>query len=73
MSGTDSFRRLVNRLPVSWEKLLGMGLRYFLERQDPESVNFTIHNNGWSIDVETSEERTQSALDFWETHVEEKL
>lgn len=73
MSQSSQFEKLVAKLPVSWERLLGWGLSYFLERQDPEEVNFTIHNNGWSIDVKTDEESTEDALDFWTEFVEGRI
>jgi len=73
MSNSEGFERLVSRLPISKDRLLGMGLRYFLEKQNPEEVNLRTYKNGWAIEVKTDEEHIDEALEFWEKNVEDKV
>lgn len=73
MSDPNRFESLIKRLPVRWETVLGMGLAYFIEKQEPEEVNFTKYNNGWSLEVKTDEESVQDAMEFWTEYVEDKI
>lgn len=75
---SNSFKRLMSRLPYSWEKILGMGISFFLREQDPDNVEFNIRVSedepvGWEIRVEADKENVEEAKDFWINHVQERL
>jgi hypothetical protein len=75
---SNSFKRLMSRLPYSWEKILGMGISFFLREQDPDNVEFNIRVSedepvGWEIRVETDKQNVEEAKDFWINHVQERL
>lgn len=78
-SDGDRFQRLVSMLPVPWEEVLGMGLAFFINNQEPETVKMKVHANddnevfGYSIQVKTDGENAEDAVEFWEEFVEEKL
>lgn len=75
---SSAFERLVGRLPYSWEKIVGMGISFFIREQDPQSVEFNViakdgNAVGWEINVYTDEENVEKAKDFWLEFVEGRL
>jgi hypothetical protein len=79
MDGDSLFTTYVNKLGVSWERLLSSGLSLFIKEQQPERVVFKVHTDdsqditGYSIQVKTDEESVRKAKEFWEKNVETKL
>lgn len=75
----SAFKRLVNRLPYSWEKILGMGISFFINEQNPSDVKFNVRVNGddevvgWEMKVDTDKDSTKDAKDFWENYVDNRL
>lgn len=77
--GDDGFKRLVSRLPGSWENFLGRGISFFIREQEPERVRFNARVDsednviGWEIKVDTDKENVRKAKKFWESNVEDRL
>jgi len=67
------FEDIVSMLPVGWEKVLGQGMGFFINQQEPEWVEFEKVANGYVIKVATDEESSQDAREFWEEFVDDKL
>lgn len=70
---SSRFRQIVDRLPVRWETLVGMGISYYLNIHDPERVNFEKWKNGYRIEVKTNGVNAEEAYEFWKEHVEPEL
>lgn len=73
MGDGSGFSKMIDRLPVDNEKLIGQAVGWFVQRQDPESVEFTQYDNGYQIQVFAGGEESESAKEFWEEHVEPNL
>lgn len=71
--GSGAFRKYVKMLPIPWKEALGSGMQFFINRQNPESVEFDAYKNGWQITVKTDKENVREAKEFWEEHVEDYL
>ncbi len=72
--GNDSkFMRLVNKVPVDNDKLIGQAVGWFISRQTPEDVEFTEYRNGYAIEVRTDEESASEAREFWKEYVHPEL
>lgn len=72
MMGTD-LESLVSRLPVNKETIISSGISWFIRRQEPESVDFDVYENGYQITVKTDEENVKKAAEFWRDEVNPKL
>lgn len=73
MSADSSFRSMMSKLPLRWEKVLSSGLSYFIQNQDPDDVEFEFADNGYRITVKTDKQNTQEAKEFIVNHVVPKL
>jgi len=74
MSGEATFEKYVKRLPgVDWKTLLSWGVSWFVNKQNPEEVEFVEYPNGWALEVQTDGDGIKQAREFWENHLEEKL
>lgn len=76
---SSGFERLVSRLPYSTDRILGMGVSFFIREQDPSSVEFNVRVDdndniiGWEIKVDTEEDKVEQAKDFWVDEVQGRL
>ena len=68
-----SLEQLLKFAPVDEEQAVSLGLQHFLRAQDPENVEFVMHPNGWSLQIQTDREKAESAKEFWEDNIEGKL
>lgn len=72
--GQDSkFERLVSKVPIDNDKLIGQAVGWFIGKQQPESVEFTQYQNGYTIEVRADGESAKEAREFWEEHVSPEL
>lgn len=69
----SQFDRLLSSLPVSKDKMVGMGMQHFISEMEPDDVKFVVHPNGFSIQVKTSEEKVQAATEFWQNSIEQNM
>lgn len=72
MMGTD-LESLVDRLPFSKNTIISSGISWFIRRQDPETVEFDVYENGYQITVKTDEDNVKQAAEFWRDEVNPKL
>lgn len=75
---SSAFQKLVRALPYDWEKVLGMGISFFIKDQKPESVEFNVRVEddepvGWEIRVTTDKVNVERAKNFWINRVQERL
>jgi len=68
-----SFEKYVNMLPVPPEKIVGSALSWFLKRQDPDSIDLDLYENGYRITVMTDKEGVKETGEFWEEYVRPTL
>lgn len=73
------FKRMVNMLPISIDRLIGSGIAYFISEQEPDDVKMKIHIDdddnviGYSIRVKTDKRNVYEAKEFWENNIEPEL
>jgi hypothetical protein len=67
------FLKIINKLPVDNDNILGLGLQYFISNQDPEEVRFVEYNNGYAIEIATDEDNVDEARGFWEEYIQDKI
>lgn len=72
MMGTD-LESIVDRLPFNKETIISSGISWFIRRQEPESVDFEVYENGYQITVKADEENVRQAAEFWRDEVNPKL
>lgn len=73
MDETSKFERLVSKVPVDNDKIIGQAISWFISNQKPISVNFVQYKNGYQIEVKTNEESAKKAKEFWENYVDPEL
>lgn len=72
--GDDSkFTKIVERVPVDNDKLIGQAVSWFIKKQDPDEVDFTTYENGYEIKVFSGKEEAEEAKGFWEEYVHPHL
>lgn len=70
MGGDSSFLGLVDNLPYDNEKLIGKAVSWFLQRQNPDAVEFARYNNGYQIQVFCDQDSADEAKDFWQEFID---
>lgn len=65
--------QLVEKVPVDNDKLIGQAVSWFISKQQPEDVDFTQYQNGYTIEVRTSQDEAAEARKFWEEYVHPEL
>lgn len=73
MSEDSRFSKMIDRLPVDNDKLIGQAVSWFISKQDPDTVQFTKYENGWQIKVYTESDAADKAKEFWEQYVQPHL
>lgn len=73
MGNSSRFAKLVEKAPVDNDKLIGQAVSWFIQKQEPEDVEFTKYKNGYTVEVRTSEENANEAKEFWEENVHPEL
>lgn len=72
--GEDSrFMKVVNRVPVDNDKLIGQAVSWFITKQNPDEVDFTEYENGYELKVFADKEDAKEAREFWEEYVQPHL
>lgn len=66
---SNNFERYVNMLPIPWERLVAMGVKYLADELEAEEVKFNVATNGVSIGIITDEENKKDAVIFWKEYV----
>lgn len=66
---SDRFEKYVSMLPVEWERLVAMGVKYLTNELEAERVTLMKHENGVSIAIATDDENKQKAIEFWNDYV----
>lgn len=75
----ERFEKLVKRLPLPWQDIVGMAVSYYINRHEPDKVVFKVHANGddevmgYSIQVRAEADKVKEAKEFWEMNVEGRL
>jgi len=69
MGSREKFEKLVQRVPVDNDKLIGQAVSWFISKQDPENVSFNSYPNGYTIKVMAEGDRVEEAKQFWEENV----
>ena len=67
------FEKLIDRLPMDKDKVIGQAVSWFISKQDPNSVQFKQYDNGYEIKVYTDPENADEAKEFWEENVDPHL
>jgi hypothetical protein len=57
----------------SFGSYVGMAVSRFVKRQNPESVEFDLYENGYQITVKTEGDKAKKAKEFWEENVKPRL
>lgn len=65
--------KLVEKVPVDNDKLVGQAVSWFISQQEPDDVDFTQYKNGYAIEVRTDKENAEDAREFWENFVHPEL
>lgn len=73
MGEQSRFEKLVSKVPVDNDKLIGQAVGWFITKQEPDNVEFTEYPNGYTIEVRTDKENAAQARKFWEEHVHPEL
>lgn len=73
MGSRSRFMSLVDRVPVDNDKLIGQAVGWFISKQEPENVEFTKYQNGYTIEVRTDEKNAEEAKEFWNQYVHPEL
>jgi hypothetical protein len=70
---SDRFKRLIGRLPVSWQEMLGHGIQFLADELNSEKVDLAVADNGVAIVIECDEESRKEAQKFWTKYVEPQI
>lgn len=73
MSESGRFEALIDRAPVSKDKLIGWAVSWFLKQQNPEKIEMNSYKNGYEVSVYTSEDGVEEAVEFWQEFVKPHL
>lgn len=73
MAEQSRFEKLVSKVPVDNDKLIGQAVGWFITKQEPDNVEFTEYPNGYTIEVRTDKGNATEAREFWEEHVHPEL
>lgn len=73
MADKSRFMQLVEKVPVDNDKLIGQAVSWFITQQEPDDVDFTQYQNGYTIEVRTDSENAEKAREFWEDYVHTEL
>jgi len=69
----SKFEKLIGRLPMDEDSIIGQAVSWFISKQDPESVKFEQYDNGYQIQVFTDPESAEEAKEFWENNVDQHI
>lgn len=74
MSDGSRFEKIVGRLPMGIDSVVGSGMSWFISRLDPDGVKFAKYNNGFAIEVKgIPDDKINEAESFWDEYVEPSL
>lgn len=70
---SNDLQGLINKLPLDQDEIVAMGVSAFLNRQEPDNIDFTSYNNGYQITVKTSEEKAKEMSEYFRENIEPRL